>query len=184
MEVAVIAGLPAEGYMDVNARQIFSFTIIPKHAEACRVVRMAKLRSVQVGQPAPDFTMPTIDDKTIKLSSLKGKYVMIDFWASWCQPCRQENPNVVKMYNKYKSKNFTILGISLDKDPVAWKQAVQQDGLSWTHASELSDFDGPTVRAYQVQAIPASFIIDPSGKIIAKNLRAEELDSFLAKTLR
>ena len=148
------------------------------------LVRMAKLRSVQVGQPAPDFSMPTIDDKTIKLSSLKGKYVMIDFWASWCQPCRQENPNVVRVYNKYKNKNFTILGISLDKDPVAWKQAVQQDGLSWTHASELSDFDGPTVRAYQVQAIPASLIIDPSGKIIAKNLRAEELDSFLAKTLR
>lgn len=148
------------------------------------LIRMAKLRSVQVGQLAPDFTMPTLDGKTIKLSSLRGKYVMIDFWASWCVPCRHENPNVVKAYNKYKAKNFTILGISLDKDPVAWKQAVDQDGLTWTHASELKDFEGPTVRAYQVEAIPANFILDPAGKIIARNLRGEELDSFLNKTLR
>jgi len=148
------------------------------------LVRMAKLRSVQVGQPAPEFNMPTIDGKTVKLSGLKGKYVMLDFWASWCQPCRQENPHVVQMYNKYKNKNFTIVGISLDKDVDAWKQAVAQDGLTWTHGSELNDFESPTVRAYQVEAIPASFIIDPEGKIIAKNLRGEELDSFLNKTLR
>jgi len=148
------------------------------------LVRMAKLRSVQVGQPAPQFTMPTIDGKTISLSSLKGKYVMLDFWASWCQPCRQENPNVVKAYNKYKSRNFTIVGISLDKDAEAWKQAVIQDGLTWTHGSELNDFASATVRAYQVDQIPASFILDPEGKIIAKNLHGEELGSFLNKTLR
>ncbi|WP_142527060.1 TlpA disulfide reductase family protein [Pedobacter westerhofensis] len=148
------------------------------------LVRMAKLRSVQVGQPAPDFNMPTIDGKTIKLSSLKGKYVMLDFWASWCQPCRQENPNVVKAYHKYKNRNFTIVGISLDKDAAAWKQAVAQDGLTWTHGSELNDFESATVRAYQVDQIPASFILDPEGKIIAKNLHGEELDSFLNKTLR
>jgi peroxiredoxin len=148
------------------------------------LVRMAKLRSVQVGQVAPDFTMPTIDGKEIKLSSLRGKYVMLDFWASWCQPCRQENPNVVKAYNKYKDRNFTILGISLDKDPIAWKQAVIADGLTWAHASELKDFESPTVRNYQIEGIPASFILDPAGKIIAKNLRGEELDMFLNKTLR
>ncbi|WP_254070872.1 AhpC/TSA family protein [Pedobacter sp. L105] len=148
------------------------------------LVRMAKLKAVQVGQTAPDFTMNTIDSKTIKLSSLRGKYVMLDFWASWCQPCRQENPNVVKMFNKYKGKNFTILSISLDKDAAAWKQAVIADGLTWTHASELQDFESPTVRMYQVEAIPASFILDPSGKIIAKNLRGEDLDVFLGKTLR
>lgn len=148
------------------------------------LVRMAKLRSVQIGQTAPDFTMNTIDGKTVKLSALRGKYVLLDFWASWCQPCRMENPNVVRVFNKYKDKNFTILGISLDKDPVAWKQAVMADGLTWTHASELKDFESPTVRLYQVDAIPSSFIIDPDGKIIAKNLRGEELESFLNKTLR
>jgi peroxiredoxin len=148
------------------------------------LVKMAKLRSVQVGQTAPDFNMPTIDGKTVRLSALRGKYVMLDFWASWCQPCRQENPNVVRIYNKYKNKNFTIVGISLDKDVAAWKQAVAQDGLTWTHGSELNDFESPTVRTYQVDAIPASFIIDPAGKIIAKNLHGEELDSFLNKTLR
>lgn len=135
------------------------------------LVRMAKLRAVQVGQAAPDFTMATIDGKTIKLSSLRGKYVMLDFWASWCQPCRMENPNVLRVFNKYKNRSFTILGVSLDKDPVAWKQAVAQDGLNWAQASELKDFESPTVRAYQVEAIPASFILDPAGKIIAKNLR-------------
>lgn len=147
------------------------------------LVRMAKLRSVQVGQLAPDFTMNTIDGKSIKLSDLKGKYVLLDFWASWCQPCRQENPNVVRLYKQYKDKNFTILGVSLDKDPIAWKQAVIQDGLTWTHASELKDFESPTVRLYQVDAIPSSFLLSPDGKIIAKNLRGEELAAFLAKTL-
>lgn len=148
------------------------------------LVRMAKLRSVQVGQVAPDFKMNTIDGKTVKLSGLRGKYVLLDFWASWCQPCRQENPNVVKLYHQYKDKNFTVLGVSLDKDPIAWKQAVIQDGLSWTHASELQDFESPTVRLYQVDAIPSSFILDPQGRIIAKNLRGDELSAFLAKTLR
>lgn len=148
------------------------------------LVRMAKLRSVQIGKVAPDFTMNTIDGKPITLSSLRGKFVMIDFWASWCVPCREENPNVVSAYKKYKDKNFTILGVSLDKDPVAWKQAVVADGLSWTHASELKDFDGPTVRAYQVDGIPANFILDPQGKIIGKNLRGADLDAFLNKTLR
>lgn len=148
------------------------------------LVRMTKLKSVQVGQTAPDFTMPTIDGKSIKLASLRGKYVMIDFWASWCAPCRRENPNVVKAYQKYKNRNFTILSISIDKDPVAWKQAVVADGLTWTHVSELKDFESPTARLYQVEAIPSSFIIDPAGKIIAKNLAGADLDAFLNKTLR
>lgn len=147
------------------------------------VGRMEKLKAVQVGQPAPDFTINSINNTPVKLSDFKGKYVLLDFWASWCQPCRQENPNVVKAYNKYKNKNFTIFGVSLDKDPVAWKKAIDADGLTWTHASELKDFEGESVRLYQVEGIPASFIIDPNGKIVAKNLRGEELDAFLNKTL-
>lgn len=145
--------------------------------------KVQKLKAVQVGEQAPQFAIQSIDNKIIKLSDYKGKYVLLDFWASWCAPCRDENPNVVKAFNKYKDKNFTILGISLDKDKAAWAQAIKQDGLTWTHASELNDFEGATVKLYQVEAIPSSFLIDPSGKIIARNLRGDELDKFLSKTL-
>jgi peroxiredoxin len=147
------------------------------------LVRMAKLKTVQIGQVAPAFTIKKLDGSTVSLADFKGKYVLLDFWASWCMPCRQENPNVVKAYNKYKDRNFTIFSVSLDKDPAAWKQAIAADNLTWTHAGELSDFEGPTVRLYQVEAIPSSFIIDPAGKIIAKNLRGDGLDSFLASNL-
>ncbi|HTM98818.1 MAG TPA: TlpA disulfide reductase family protein [Pedobacter sp.] len=147
------------------------------------VDRVNKLKSLLVGQVAPAFTINSFDNKPINLADFKGKYVLIDFWASWCGPCRAENPNVVKAYNTYKDKNFTILGISLDKDKAAWAQAIKQDGLTWTHAGELADFEGATVKLYQVQGIPSSFLLDPTGKIIARDLRGEELDSFLKKTL-
>ncbi len=145
--------------------------------------KMAGLKAVQVGQPAPEFSINGLDGTPIKLSDFKGKYVLIDFWASWCMPCRQENPNLVKAYNQFKNKNFTVLGISLDKDVAAWKKAIADDHLAWNHASELNDFEGATVRLYQVEAIPSSFLVDPNGKIIAKGLRGEELDAFLNKTL-
>lgn len=146
--------------------------------------KMASLKALQVGQAAPEFTINGIDGKPIKLTDFRGKYLLIDFWASWCMPCRQENPNVVKAYQTYKDKNFTILGISLDKDASAWKKAIADDKLTWSHAGELSDFEGSTVRLYQIEAIPSSFLLDPNGKIIAKNLRGEELNAFLNKTLR
>ncbi len=145
--------------------------------------RIEKLKNLMVGQPAPDFTLAGIDGTPVRLADYKGKYVLLDFWASWCAPCRHENPNLVKAYHQFKNRNFTILGISLDKDKAAWKQAIAQDQLVWDQAGELADFEGPTVRLYQVEAIPSSYLIGPDGKIVAKDLRGEQLGAFLDKTL-
>ena len=139
-------------------------------------------KPTSIGQHAPDFTIICIDDKPIKLSDYKGKYVMLDFWASWCMPCRQENPNVVKQYAVYHAKGLNILGISLDQDKSKWQQAITADNLSWTHASDLKNFEGPTEVLYHIQAIPSNFIIDPNGIIVAKNVRGADLEQFLNKT--
>lgn len=144
---------------------------------------MNAIKPVAVGAQAPDFTLPGSNGKPVKLGDFKGKYLLIDFWASWCVPCRQENPNVVKAYNEYKNKGFTILGVSLDESEGAWKNAIKADGLDWTHASELKRFNGPVVEQYQVQAIPTNFLLDKNGKIVAKNLRGPALEEFLSKTL-
>jgi len=137
-----------------------------------------------LNQPAPDLTMQTPDGKTMKISDFRGKYLLIDFWASWCMPCREENPNVVAMYNKYKDKNFTILGISLDKDKTAWTRAIEHDGLVWNQMSDLKQWGSAAVRTYQFNSIPFNVLIDPSGKIIADNLRGDELDQKLAEVLK
>ena len=136
------------------------------------------------GAQAPDISAQTPDGKTVSLASLRGKYVLLDFWASWCTPCRAENPNVVKAWNKYKGKNFTILGVSLDDSKDSWVKAIEKDGLTWTHISDLKRWESVPARIYNVQGIPANFLIDPAGKIVSTNLRGAELDARLAELLR
>lgn len=134
-----------------------------------------------VGSVAPDFALNTPKGEKLSLNSLKGKYVLLDFWASWCGPCRQENPNVVKVYNKYKDKGFEILGISLDKEANAWKEAIAADGLPWKHVSDLQYWQSEAAQLYSVQAIPQTFLLDKEGVIIAKGLRGEQLEKKLAE---
>jgi peroxiredoxin len=140
--------------------------------------------AIQVGQQAPDITLNSPEGKAVSLSSLRGKYVLIDFWASWCGPCRQENPNVVKMYNRFKGKNFEIFGVSLDKEKDKWIQAIANDGLTWVHVSDLKFWNSAGAEAYGVRSIPATFLVDPQGVIVAKNLRGKELEDKLAQILR
>ncbi|CAM3594006.1 TlpA disulfide reductase family protein [Pontibacter korlensis] len=140
-------------------------------------------RSTAIGQTAPDITLPSPDGGTKTLSSLRGKYVLIDFWASWCGPCRKENPNVVKMYNKYKEKGFEIFGVSLDQSEEKWLAAIEKDKLTWPQVSDLKGWESSAAQLYNVTAIPQTVLVDPEGKIIAKGLRGPDLENKLAALL-
>jgi peroxiredoxin len=139
---------------------------------------------LNIGGKAPEISLPDPNGNQVTLSSFKGKYVLLDFWASWCGPCRRENPVVVDAYNKYKDKNFTIFSISLDNDKEKWLKAIQKDGLTWTHASDLQGWESGAARKYRVEAIPANFLLDTAGNIIARNLRGEELEEKLSEILK
>jgi peroxiredoxin len=138
---------------------------------------------INIGDIAPDIFLPNPQGKMISLSSLKGKYVLIDFWASWCAPCRQENPNVVRMYQTYKDKGFEIYGVSLDQDKDAWIDAIQRDGLTWAQVSDLNGWRAAPAQTFGVRAIPATVLLDKEGKIIARDLRGEELEQKLKEVI-
>lgn len=143
--------------------------------------QLDEMRSLSVGQPAPEIELPNPDGDMVKLSDLRGKYVLIDFWAAWCKPCRQENPNVVRLYNQYKDKGFEVFGVSLDRTKEDWVKAIADDGLTWTQVSDLKYFNSVAADLYQIDAIPATYMIDPDGKIIAKDLRGPSLENKLAE---
>jgi thiol-disulfide isomerase/thioredoxin len=154
----------------------------PNHPQVQQFVNnLQRLQGVNEGAMAPEIKLATPAGPTLALSSLRGKYVLIDFWASWCGPCRRENPNVVKTYATYKDKGFEIFGVSLDQNREAWLKAIEADKLVWKHVSDLQYWNSAGAQAYQVNSIPQTFLVNPEGRIIAKGLRGAALDNYLAK---
>ena len=137
-----------------------------------------------IGKPLANFSQADAEGKEVSLSSFRGKYVLVDFWASWCGPCRQENPNIVATYQKYKSKNFTVLGVSLDKAKAPWLEAIKADGLTWTHLSDLKGWNNAVAQQFEIFSIPQSFLLDPNGNIVGKNLRGPALEAKLASLIK
>lgn len=154
----------------------------PSYAHAQAFIEMVDgMQATAIGQPAPEIALPNPDGEVVKLSSLRGNYVLVDFWAKWCGPCRAENPNIVRVYNKYKDKGFTVFGVSLDRNRADWLKAIEDDNLTWTHVSDLKYWQSEAAQTYNITAIPFSILLDPNGVIIDKNLRGQALERKIAE---
>lgn len=145
---------------------------------------IARLQHLQPGTVAPDFTLPDTAGNPVRLSDFRGRYVLVDFWASWCPDCRRENPNIVAAYNRFKEKGFTVLGVSLDRNREAWLKAIEKDNLTWTHVSDLHAWNSPIAGLYAIRWIPTGFLLDPEGTILAVGLEGEALTDKLAELLK
>lgn len=168
-------------YYEMLSPELKNSPVGRKYAE-----KLQALKAVAIGAQAPNFAQQTPDGKTVSLADYRGKYVLVDFWASWCKPCREENPAVAKVYNEYKTRNFDVLGVSLDdaKGREKWLKAIQDDQLAWTQVSDLKGWQNEAARLYYVQGIPQNFLVDPNGKIVAANLRGDALKTTLARFIK
>jgi thiol-disulfide isomerase/thioredoxin len=180
-----VQGMPPEKYADVYEALDKGLSKKYPHDKSVKTMHemIEKILAVAVGKEAPDIKLPTPEGKELSLSSFRGKLVLVDFWASWCGPCRTEMPNVVKVYKKYHDKNFEIFGVSLDQDMNRWVEAIKSDGITWPQVSDLKYWNSEVVRTYGIDGIPFTVLVDKDGKIIAKGLRGVELEKAIENVL-
>jgi len=186
--LASIEAMSSVGYYDYSSLiDSLAARLVEKYPNSCYANLFAEqignLGSLAIGASAPTFMLPANEGDSISLQDFRGKYVLVDFWASWCKPCRQENPNIVRAYQEFKNRNFEVLGVSLDRTRDPWLQAISQDGLTWPQVLSIPNSPGDISPVYQIESIPFNVLLDPQGKIIARELRGPELRNTLARIL-